>query len=158
MNLLQKALDVKIFDALPGECWRRIRIEVLPLLGFMPFVVLLVANALFMNFSLIDATWQLVLDQALDFALCLGLFSTGAACYKKFKTAMISAALRWIGSGRVGYQYISTIHAMMNFLNVLLQRMEIQSIQAVVRVRVALGIVHPSLFARLIPTPILRRA
>ncbi|MBU1447008.1 MAG: hypothetical protein KKF58_01730 [Gammaproteobacteria bacterium] len=158
MNLLQKALDIKIFDALPGERWRRFRIEVLPLMGFMPLGVLLVAKALFLYFSLIGATWQLVLDQTLDLALCLGIISTGAACYKKFKTAMISAALRWIGSGRVGYQYISTIHAMMNFLNALLQRMEIQSIEAAVRVRIALGIVHPSLFARLIPTPILRRA
>ncbi|WP_459720511.1 hypothetical protein [Sideroxyarcus sp. TK5] len=156
MNLVQKALDMKFFDAQPSESWQHI--EALLLRSFKPLMVLLVVNALLVITFRIDATLQLLFDWLQLLALCHGIFSIGAACFKVFMSAMISAALRWIGSGRVGYLCISTIHVMMNSLNALLQRMEVQSIRAVVRVRIALGIVHPSLFARLIPTPIFRRA
>lgn len=151
-----KVPDIKIFDALPSKWYRCI--EASPLWGFMPLVALLVVNALFVFFSQIDATWQVVLDQTQGLALCLGIYSTGAACYKKFKTALILSALKWIGSSRSGYIYTSTIQALMNYLCAISQSIEIHSIQVATRIRFALGIVHPSLFARLIPTPIFRRA
>lgn len=156
MNLVQKALDIKIFNALPSESWQHI--EALLFRSFKPLMVLLAVNALLLIFFRIDAILQQLFDWLQLLALCHGLFSIVSACFKVFLSAMISAALRWIGSGRVGYLCISTIYAMMNFLNALHQRMEIQSIQAAVRVRITLGIVHPSLVARLIPTPIFRRA